>query len=227
MTFLGAVNRVLRASGILRGDDDTITTFSDTQHNAALNLAIIAVQSELGEMVSDRVIPYERASGTINTVAGTRAYALAADFVRLYGQHPFFYDATNNTQIYEWPGGFDNLRHTIYTYATDAGYPSWWYGEETTTKQVAFYQVPNEALTLTYDYEKDVSVTVAADTMPFHSDMEANAFVDMVVPHFKLLLTRQSTAGLREDQSYVVAKARLANMMKPRNPYKRYGARYV
>lgn len=227
MTFLGAVNRVLRASGILRGDDDTITTFSDTQHNAALNLAIVAIQSELGELVSDRVIPYERASGTLNIVSGTRAYALESDFVRMYGDNPFFYDATNNTQIFEWPGGFDNLRHAILTYATDPGYPNWWYEEEATTKRVAFFQVPNENLTLAYDYEKDVSVSVAADTMPFHSDTEANAFVDMVVPHFKLLLTRQSTGGLREDQGYLLAKARLANLMKPRNPYKRYGARYV
>jgi hypothetical protein len=227
VTFLEAVNRVLRESGILRGDDDTIASFSDTQHNAALNLAIVAIQNELAGLVSDRLIPYEKTSGTIATVSGTRAYAVESNFVRFYGQSPFFFDSANNRHIYEWPGGLDNLRHTIYTYATEAGYPNWWYWEDATTKKVAFYQVPNEALTLTYDYEKDVSVTNAADTLPFHTETEARTFVSMAVPHFKLLLTRQSLSGLPEDAGYIRAKAVLADLIKPRNPRNRYGARYV
>lgn len=227
MTFLEAVNRVLRESGILRGDDDTIASFSDTQHNAALNLAIVAIQNELSGLVADRLIPYEKTSATINTVAGTRTYAVAADFVRLYGQHPFFYDSANNRHIYEWPGGLDNLRHNIYTYATDPGYPNWWYWEDTTSKKVGFFQVPNEALTLTYDYEKDVSVTNAADTMPFHNETQARTFVSMATPHFKLLLTRQSLSGLPEDAGYQRAKGVLADLLKPRNPRNRYGARYL
>lgn len=226
MTFLEAVNRILRESGILRGDDDTISSFSDTQHNAATNLAIVAIQNELAGLVSDRLIPYEKASGTITTVSGTRTYALESDFVRLYGQHPFFYDSASNIQIFEWPGGFDNLRHTIYTYASDPGYPNWWYWEDTTSKKVGFYQVPNQALTLTYDYEKDVAVTLASDTMPFHTETEARTFVSMATPHFKLLLTRQSLAGLPEDAGYQRAKAVLADLLKPRNPRNRYGARY-
>lgn len=61
MNFLSAVNRVLRTNNIIRGDDDAITTFSDTQHNATLNLALIAIQDELTETVADRLISYEKA----------------------------------------------------------------------------------------------------------------------------------------------------------------------
>ena len=71
MNFLAAVNRVLRTNNIVRGDDDDITTFTDVAHNATLNMAIIAIQDELVEMVSDRLVDYEFASSTIATVAGT------------------------------------------------------------------------------------------------------------------------------------------------------------
>ena len=47
MDFVGAVNRLLRLNAIITGDDDNITTFSDTQHAAAISLAQIAIQDEL------------------------------------------------------------------------------------------------------------------------------------------------------------------------------------
>ena len=103
-TFLDAVNRILRTNGIIRGDDDEVTTFNDVQHNATLNLAKIAVQDELVEFVSDRLVPLEQTTGTMDVSSGVRTYTLASDFVQFYG-HPLFYDATNNRQLYEYPGG--------------------------------------------------------------------------------------------------------------------------
>ena len=44
MNFLGAVTRVMRINGILRGDTDAPTTFSDLQHGATIQLAQIAIQ---------------------------------------------------------------------------------------------------------------------------------------------------------------------------------------
>lgn len=227
MIFLDAVNRTLRSAGILRGDDDLITTFSDVQHNATMNLAILAVQSELADLVSDRLIPYEKTSSTIATINGTRTYALASDFVRFFGSHPFFYNSADNVAIYELRGGVDELRHEVLDYQTQTGTPSGWYWEDATTKKVGFYPVPTEAETLSYDYEKDVSVSAASDTLPFHTEIEAQAFVDMVVPLFKLLLTRQDTAALANNASHNNAKARLANLVRPTNPSTRYGSRYL
>lgn len=226
MTFIGAVNRVLRAAGIMRGDDDEIGTFSDLQHNATMNIAIVAVQSELADLVSDRLIPYEKASSTIATVNGTRTYALASDFMRFFGSNPFFYNATDNVATYEHRGGVDALRHQILDYQTQTGTPSVWYWEDASTKKVAFFPVPNQAQTLSYDYEKDVSVSAATDTLPFHNEAEAQAFVDMVVPLFKLMMTRQDTGQLAKNASHNNAKARLANLLRPTNPCTRYGSTY-
>ena len=226
MTFLDAVNRCLRGAGILRGDDDPVVTFSDVQHNATLNLAIMAIQAELTDLVSDRLIPYEKTSGTLTAVASTRTYALAGDFVRFFGKHPFLYNSTDNVALYEHRGGVDALRHAILDYQTQSGSPTCWYWEDTTTKQIGLFPVPNEAETYSYDYEKDVAVSNSTDTLPFHSESEAQAFVDMTIPRFKLLLTRQDTGALDNNKAHANAKVRLVNLMMPTNPIGRYGSSY-
>lgn len=224
MTFLDAVNRVLRASGILRGDDDALANFASTQHNAAMNIAIVALQSELSDLLADRLIPYEKAAASITTVAGTRTYALADDFVRFFGQMPFLYDG--NVQIFEYRGGVDALRHAVLDYATHSGTPAYWYYENTTSKQIGLFPVPQSAVTWAYDYERDITLSSATDTLPFHSTREGEAFADMALPRFKRMLTRGPLEGLRNDPDRMEARARLANMIRHTAPNTRYGARY-
>lgn len=226
MTLLDAVNRLLRASGILRGDDDALSNFSSTQHNAAMNIAIVALQSELSDLLADRLIPYEKTSSSIATVSGTRVYSLAADFVRFFGQMPFLYNAADNVQIFEYRGGVDALRHAVLDYATQSGSPYYWYYEDTTTKQIGLFPVPDSVETLTYDYERDLSMSAATDTLPFHSTREGEAFADMALPRFKRMLTRAPTEGLRNDPDRMEARARLSNMIRHTAPNARYGARY-
>ena len=126
-TFLTGLNRLMRINGIIAGDDNDITTFSDTQHAADIELAQIAIQDELSYLVSDQLIPYEKTSDTITLLTGTRSYSLAADFVRFYGTNASFYDSTDNVMIYELNGGEDNLRDLDYQYKTTTGTPSFWY----------------------------------------------------------------------------------------------------
>lgn len=229
MDFITGLNRLLRINGVIRGDDDDITTFSDTQHSSDIQLAQIAIQDELSEIVSERLIPYEKTSSTVALVTGTRVYSLAADFVRFYGDRPSFYDSTDNVRIYEYPGGENLLKDQIYTYASDQGAPTWWYWDATTTKKVAFFNVPNSPYngrSLSYDYEKDVSVTNSTDTLPFHNTIEANAFIQAAARRFYFMLSNQPQGLLTEDATYQNAKSRLYNLLKPTNPSKYYGHSY-
>lgn len=225
MIFLDAVNRIFRTNGIIRGDDDSITTFADTAHNASIQLAMIAVQDELNDLVSDSVIAYELASGSISTTASTRTYALASDFVRFFGK-PRLYRAVANRYLFEYPGGRDTLALSISTYKTDTGEPNWWYIEPASTKQIGLYHVPDAAYTYTYDYEKDVSVTNANDTLPFHNEMEAQAFTQAAGRRFKALFEERPDAVsfILKDPTYITAKSRLMSLMKGRNPSSRYGS---
>ncbi len=226
MTLLECINRIFRSNGIIRGDDDPITTFSDTAHNAAIQLAVIAAQDELQDLISDREIPYEVTSGTISTTASTRTYALASDFIRFYG-HPKLYLSSENRYLFEYPGGRDALALAISTYKTDTGSPNWWYFEPTTTKQIGFYHVPNAIKSYAYDYEKNVAVSVASDTLPFHTDSEGQAFAQAAGRRFKALFEERQDAVsfILKDPTYITARSRFASAMHGKNGPTRYGSR--
>lgn len=234
MTLLQCVNRILRLNAILRGDTDEITTFSDTQHNASLNLAIVCTQNELVRLVADRTIPSERqTSGTITLATGTRTYDLAASFTQFYGV-PHFYDSGANRQIYEYPGGLTMLQIQHYTYATDSGDPNWFYWEPTSTKKVGFFQVPSSGQNgsvLTYEYEGSVLVDSVSDTLPFHNDEESFMFTEMASRRFKYQWEDVKNeldiqAVLDKDGTYRSSKAMLMSLVKGYQPRRNYGTRY-
>ena len=228
-TFIDGVNRLLRNQQIIAGSDDDVTTFSDTQHAANLMMAQIAIQDELADLVSDRLISYEKTTASITLATSTRTYALASNFIRFFGTYPSFYDATDNVRIYAWKGGEDNLMNIDYKYKTSEGAPSWWYWHETTTKQVAFYNVPNstyDTRSLSYEYEKSVTVAVSTDTLPFITTEEYHAFISCAARRFFFYKSMQSEGLLTEDAAYNNAKARLYNLMRTTNPAKYYGHSY-
>lgn len=212
------MTRVLRANGILRGDTDAPTTFSDLQHGATMAIAQIAIQDELNDLTSDSLIPYEKkTTGTIATVAGTRSYSLASDFIRFFGT-PFLYCSADNRELFEFPGGEDSLRLQITNYETQQSDPSAWYFERTTTKKISFWPVPSLVKAYSYHYEADVSVTNSTDTLPFHNEQEAQAFCRMASRRFKVLFEEGDVATLANDLEHVMAKATLFQLMKGENP---------
>lgn len=227
MNFIGAVNRVLRSNGILKGDDDDLATFADVQHNATSALAQISVQDELNDLISDSVIPYEVTSGTISATSGTRLYTLASDFVRFHDVARLYY-STGNRYLFEYPGGRETLALSVFTYQTDQGEPNWWYLEPGTTKRIGLFHVPNASFSYTYEYEKSVAVTSATDTMPFHTEPEAQAFCQAAGRRFKAMFEERAdpAAFILRDPSYITARSRLHNLIKGRNSYGRYGALY-
>ena len=175
------------------------------------------------------MIPYEKTSSTISLVNGQRTYALAADFMRFYGDSPFFYDSTDNLHIYEFRGGEDNLRHLINDYATQSGYPNYWYWNDTTTKKVGFFQVPDSTVdgrSLSYDYEKSVSVSITTDTLPFHTTEEAYSFCQCASQRYRFMRATEQV-DLDTDPNYVSAKIRLTNLLNYKNATNLYGVRYV
>lgn len=233
MTFLEAVNEIFRRNGIIRGDTDTITTFSDTAHNASTQIAILSVQDELADLISDRLIDNEQTSSSITLVSGTRTYALAADFVR-FSNIGFFFNSSQGRQVYEYPGGKDALEIQIYNYQTQTGSFNWWYWEPGTSNKVGVFQVPGAAedtQVWTYEYEKSVQVSTVSDTLPFHTDDQSRAFLGMASRRFKFMFEDVKNASdiqaiLNNDVSYRTAKTRLMNLVRPTYPNKAYGSVY-
>jgi hypothetical protein len=228
MTFLEAVNRLLRINTIIKGDDDNITSFSDTQHAADISLAQIAIQDELTEIISERLIPYEHTTNTISLVTSQRSYALDTTFIRFFGA-PSFYNSASNYRIYEYKGGEQALMNQDLLYKTTEGSPMWFYWDNTTTKKVAFYNVPSDAynaLSLSYDFEKSVLVTNTTDTMPFHNNEENYSFVTMAATRFKYMIEKKDAGLLMENSTYGNAKSRLYSLLRWKDPSSHYGKKY-
>lgn len=233
MTFLQCVNRILRICAIIRGDTDEIATFSDVQHNASLNLAIVASQDELTRLIADRLIPSERqTSGTITSVANHRTYSLASDFIRFYG-FPHLYTSSQNLQLYEYPGGLERLQLDIFTYATDTGQPHAWYWEPASTKKIGLFQVPQSSDEVySYEYEGSVMVDSISDTMPFHNDEENFMFAAMAARRFKFMWEDVKNeidiqAVLEKDTTYRSSKATLIALIRGQNPARNYANQYT
>lgn len=236
MTFLDVVNRIFVINAIIRGDTDAITSFSDTQHGAAIDVAQVAVTDELINLVSNRCIPKERStSGSITLTTNTRVYNLATNFIRFYGV-PHFYNSTENRQIYEYQGGVKKLQIDIYNYATQYGSPNWFYWEpgDTTYKQVGFFLVPSSEESgdvWTYDYEASVIVSSSGDNLPFHNTEENYAFAGMCARRFKFMFEDVKNqadimAILDKDQTYKTYKSNLLNLIRGKDHPKRYGNVY-
>ena len=238
MQFLDAVNRILRMEGIITGDDDALTTFSATQHVAAMNLAKIAVQDELSSLVSDDYLPYEQAEATITTTASTRTYSLAADFVRFADEDPFLLETTSggvseNVFTLEYPGGENQLRRQILDYREQTGDAQWFYGLGGTSKTIGLYPVPESTKYYRYYYEKSVSVTNASDTVPLVTTEEANAFCQMASRRFKYLMLPSEDrekifrGGILRDPIREESRAQLAHLLRFKRPPIRYGRSFL
>lgn len=231
MQFIDCVNRILRINGMIRGDTDPLTTFSDTSHNSSSQIAQIAVQQEITELASRGKFPYQhKITGSLTMVSGTRTYALPADFIQLWGKVAFFYDSNAQFTILMFPGGEDQLRTDILTYRTDQGYPLWFYFELGTTQQVSFYPVPdanNNGLALTFDYSAAVNVLNSTDLIPLATTDQQYAFTDMAARRFKFLYEGKVDIPIGQDEVYKEARSRLFSLLGWKQPSTRYGKIYV
>lgn len=236
MTFLEAVNRVLRMEGVIRGDDDDATQFNQSQHAATLSLAQIAVQAQLTELVAGGYVPYEEKVATITSVASTRLYALAADFQQF--QEVFFEELdgaseASGTRVVLYPGNERQLKRDFPRYREDEGRPIYFYTTGGTSKQIGLFPVPESVWTYRYYYEADVGVTAEADVLPFVSETEAQVFVEAAARHFKYLKASSQVReslfprGIEGDPVIEHKRATLLSLLRglPRKQY--YGKRYA
>ena len=231
MQFIDCVNRILRLNGLIRGDTDILSTFSDTAHNSSSSLAQIAIQDEISELSAKGLLPYQRTYGaTLTMVANQRTYSLPSNFIQIWGEQPYFYDAVAIFQVPQYPGNEARLRTDILTYQIDLGYPLWWYWVEGTTQKVGFYPTPDtqrNGLVLTYDYECSVNVANSTDTIPIVTTDQQYAFTMMASRRFKFIYEGKIDVPVDTDPVYREARARLFALMKGKQPSKRYGNAYV
>lgn len=232
-SFIDAVNQILRRDGKIRGDNDPLTTFSDTTLNASSQLAQISIQDEISNLVSLGLLAYQHKTSTITLVTGTRSYGLPSDFIRFFGDPPFLYDATQNIEIYAYPGGENSLRLKIFDYLTTTGTPIYWYLEQTTSKKISVFYTPSSdynGRVWNLDYYADVNVTNSTDTMPFQNADEFNTFCGMAAIRFHIMYIQKSSDiqnDLDKNPTYKAYRGTLFNLMRGKKASSRYGSAYI
>lgn len=178
-TLLNGVNEVLKRAGIIQGDTGTLTTLSDSARQVHIDLAVQIWNEAMDELYdySGEQRPNEQAEGTITLATGTRAYTLASDLNKI--QWPLI-DKTNNQYIWEYEWGYNGLL-LLDPEQDNTGLPHWAAispVDGTLHMDRAPTSVENGNI-YTYQYDKDLVVSAAADTFPF-KDVVFRAMVPAV-----------------------------------------------
>lgn len=167
-TLLNGVNDVMKRLGYIKGNSGELASLTDSQRQVTIDLTIQSWNEVIVEIydASDTPFPNELAENTITLVTNDRDYVLQTDLVQI--RWPFT-NQTNGNQIFEYPGGYEQI------YA-DQSIPANFTGQPTLGAirpidgQLYLDRLPTAELNgdvYTYQYDKEVLLSAAADSMPF------------------------------------------------------------
>lgn len=167
-TLLNAVNEILKRVSYTAGDAGALTSLTDSARQVAIDCAVQAVNEGIEELYTacELAMPNEQAESTITLATATRAYTLATDLLQL--RFPLI-DKTNTQFIYEYRPGYNALLR-LDPEENDTGIPRWGVIRPTDGK-LYVYPAPtsvDNGKVYTYQYDKNVSLSVAASAVPFN-----------------------------------------------------------
>lgn len=183
-TLLDGVNEVLKRCQVISGDAGTLTSLTDSARQGPIDVTVQVINEGISQLYySTRTpLPLEQAESNFTLVAGTRAYTLATDLVRL--RWPLI-DRTNSQFLNEFPGGYN----AILTYDVEqdnTGLPHYAAIRETDGK-LYLDAAPTSieaGRVYYYQYDKDLVLDTASDAVPF-SDAVFRSMVPAWVQLYK------------------------------------------
>lgn len=170
-TLLNAVNEIFKRVSLIAGDSSALTSLTDSARQVDVDVAVQSVNEAIDELYSSSATrrPNQGASSTITLVTSTQAYALASDCVRL---HFPLVDSTNSQAIYEYKAGYDALWY-LNQISAQTGTPL--YGAiRPSDGYIYLDRAPtstDNGKVYNYNYDKDLVLSLAADTVPFNDEI--------------------------------------------------------
>lgn len=185
-TLLDGINEILKRTGVIAGDAGEITSLTDGSRQRSIDIAVQVINEGIDELYSaaKKALPNIQAESSLSLVAGTRAYTLATDLVSL--RWPLV-DKTNNQFIFEFAGGYN----AILLYDPGQTYTGLPAGAciRPTDGKLYLDRAPTSieaGKVYTYQYDKDLELTLSTDNMPF-----SNAVFRAMVPAWVQLWKRE------------------------------------
>lgn len=203
-TLLNCVNEIFRHVGMIQGDAALLTSLTDQSRQRSIDIAVQVVNEGLDELYSATGLqmPAAQKQGTITLATGTRSYSLATDLVRIKpldtveSPRVWMIDKTNTQFLYEYPGGYNGLL-ILDPEQDDTGLPLFCAINPTDgTLQVDRAPTASEGngSVYTYQYEKELALTILTDTVPF-----GNAVFRAMVPAWAQLYRRDQQNDFDQD----------------------------
>lgn len=213
-TLLEMTNEVLRKVGFITGESGALTTLTDSARQVEIDIVKRNLNTAISEMylLAKKPLPQEMASSTITLVTGTREYALPSDLEQI--RYPLVNETTGD-EIFEYAGGFDQMRQDQRIPGDYTGQPSC-AAISPINGTLRFDYIPTadengDQFTLYYD--KALALDVAADTVPF-TDTVANHLVNVIAEDWKRDRRQKYDVKFRNKQmslaaTYLARKPRL------------------
>jgi len=209
-TLLNCTNEVLKRVRIIQGESAILTSLTDSARQHFIDVAVQVWNEEIDSLysMSKQPKPSEVTEGTITLVTSDRDYSLPTDLVQI--RFPLV-DQTNGQYITEYDGGYEAI------FATQA-YPANYTGLPTTGSirpsdgQLYLDRIPTSEYNgrvYTYMYDKDLSMTLLTDTVPF-TDAVFRAMVPAVAETWRRALQKDYDPVIRDES--MSRAAQLFNM---------------
>lgn len=185
-TLLNCVNEVLKRVGMITSDAGALSTLTSSALQRDIDIAVQVINEGIVLLytASHKPMPNEQAESSFTLVEATRAYTLAPDLVQI--RWPLI-DKTNSQFITKYPGGYQKMLIDD-PEQDDTGLPHM--GDiRSTDGKLYLDRAPTSedaGKTYTYQYDKSLLMTAAADTVPFSDDVFA-----MMVPPWAHLWKRE------------------------------------
>lgn len=218
VTFLTAVNDVLKQARVIQGSSGELTSFTDSSRQAFIDVMIRSWNDVLHELSRAGILEGEVNTSTFTLVTDTREYSLATDFVRMVG-NPV--EPTNNSILKPYPGGWLKMREDQPDPDDFDGRPNYWaINEDTGNIRVDTNPTSQEnGLVYTYAYEAAINLTATGNTFPF-DDQVVRSLYDAVVQTYEFKMKKQFNAPI-----FQAAMARAAHFARRQKARSYYGVR--
>jgi hypothetical protein len=183
-TLLNATNEILKRVGLIAGDSGLLTTLTDSARQVAIDVAVQVVNEGIDELyaASNVAKPNGQGESTVTLATADRSYALATGLLRL--RWPMV-DKTNTQFLHQYPGGY-NAMLIADPEQDDTGLPVY-AAINPVNGELHLDRAPTSVENgriYTYQYDKELVLSVAADTVPF-KDAVFRAMVPVWVQMWK------------------------------------------
>lgn len=214
--LLDAVNQILLRVNVNAGNAAALTSLTDSARQHNIDVSVQVINEGMDELYTacNKSLPNEQAEATITLATGLREYSLAADLITL--MWPFI-DKPNAQYLFEFEEGYNALLF-LDPQQTSVGLPIWGVISPINGKLRVerACDAASNGRVYTYEYEKNLALVNATDTVPF-TDATFRAMVPAWVQLYKREMRNEFDQALFSQS--IGRASRLVTEQKARSDY--------